>query len=108
MMNATSAAITSTPGSVTNQNPRKMTLPVMFATNTWPSSSTLTASTSPVANVSKSRPATVMRWETGDSTGTACGVPSYSCGVRSNDVTVDMRVINHFASWRCIVKRYDR
>jgi hypothetical protein len=33
---------------------------------------------------------------------------SYSCGVRSSDVTVDMRVINHFASRRSNVSRYDR
>ena len=85
-----------------------MTLPVMFATNTWPSSSTLTASTRPVANVNSSSATSVKRWETGDSTATVGADLSYSCGVRSNDVTVDMRVINHFASWRCIVNRYDR
>ena len=48
---------------------------------------------------------TVNRSETGDSTGMAGAICPYSCGVRSNDVTVDMRVINHFASWRCIVNR---
>ena len=81
-----------------------MTLPVMLATNTWPSTSTLTASTRPVANVSSSRHATVVRSETGESTGMPA-VCRYSCGVRSNDVTVDIRVINHFASWRCMVNR---
>ena len=30
--------------------------------------------------------------------GHGLGSCSYSCGVRSNDVTVDMRVISHFAS----------
>jgi hypothetical protein len=33
---------------------------------------------------------------------------AYNRGVRSSDVTVDIRVINHFASRRCMVKRYDR
>ena len=50
------------------------------------------------------QPATVIRSETGEATGMAGGCP-YSCGVRSSDVTVDMRVMNHFASWRCIVNR---
>ena len=74
-----------------------MTLPVMFATNTWPSSSTLTASTRPVANVNSSSATCVKRSDTGDSTATVCDGPSYNCGVRSNDVTVSILVINHFA-----------
>ncbi len=45
--------------------------PVMLATNTWPSVSTLTASTIPVANVKSSRQTTVNRSETGDTTGMA-------------------------------------
>jgi hypothetical protein len=53
-------------------------------------------------------PAPGKRSDTGDSTATVCDGPSYNCGVRSNDVTVDILVINHFASSRCIVNRYDR
>jgi len=63
--------------------------PVMLATNTWPSVSTLTASTIPVAKTSEQQLTTVNLPETGDTTGMLpC---SYSCGVRSNDVTVDLR-----------------
>ena len=82
-----------------------MTLPVMLATKTWPSTSTLTASTMPVENVSSSRHDD--RHPFGDWGVDGHGQRSrpYSCGVRSKDVTVDMRVINHFASWRCIVNR---
>jgi hypothetical protein len=58
----------STPECGTNQKPRKITLPVMFATKTWPSASTLTASTRPVANVNSSSAKTVIRYETGDVT----------------------------------------
>jgi hypothetical protein len=61
----------STPECGTNQKPRKITFPVILATNTWPSARTLTASTIPVANVSSSRLTTVNRSETGDSTGMA-------------------------------------
>ena len=95
----------STPECGTNQKPRKMTLPVMLATNTWPSTSTLTASTSPVANVNSKQRGD--RQPFGDRRFDGHGLRSsaYSCGVRSNDVTVDIRVINHFASWRSIVNR---
>ncbi len=79
-MNATSAAVTSTPECGTNQKPRKITLPVMFATNTCPSSSTLTASTNPVANVNSSRHPTVIRCETGDSTAMLGGRPTAAGG----------------------------
>mgnify|MGYP003289422296 CR=1 FL=1 len=40
--------------------------------------------------------------------GHGLGFPIYSRGVRSSDVTVDIRVISHFASRRSIVSRYDR
>lgn len=71
LANATTAAVISTPECGTNQNPRKITLPVMLATNTWPRTNTLTASTRPVAKVNSNRPVTVSRSETGDSIGTA-------------------------------------
>ena len=75
---ATKAAATSTPECGTNQNPRKMTLPVMLATNTCPRTNTLTASTSPVENVSNNSTMTVRRCDTGDS----------MCGRYRPDVTV--------------------
>jgi hypothetical protein len=49
-----------------SQKPRKITLPVMFATNTCPNAKTLIASTNPVANVHSSNAITVSRLETGD------------------------------------------
>jgi hypothetical protein len=48
----------------------------MFATNTRPNTKTLTASTSPVANVSKSNAATVRRFDNGDAIGM---LPRYLC-----------------------------
>ena len=92
----------STPECGTNQNPRKMTLPVMFATNTWPSTSTLIASTSPVANVSSSSPVTVNRSETGEVTATCL---PYSCGVRSSVVIVVIRVMRQSEWSRFISSR---
>ena len=67
-MNATTPAVMSTPECGTNQKPRKMTLLVTLATKTCPSTSTLIASTSPVAKVSSSSATTVSRSETGDAT----------------------------------------
>ncbi len=71
LTNATMAAVRSMPEWGTNQNPRKMTFPVMLATKMCPRASTLTASTIPVANVKSSRQTTVNRSETGDTTGMA-------------------------------------
>ena len=100
---ATRAAVMSTTECGANQNPRKMTLPVMFATKTWPSTSTLTASTS--------------RWRTSAAAGTRrrpfrdrrndghVGAGPLNRGVRSKDVIAYIRVINHCASRRSIVSR---
>ena len=60
-MNATTAAVRSTPECGTSQNPRNITLPVMLATKTCPNTSTLTASISPVAKVSNNNANTVYR-----------------------------------------------
>ena len=68
LMKAITAAVMSTPECGTSQKPRKITLPVMLATKTCPRTSTLIASTSPVANVSSSSATTVSRSETGDAT----------------------------------------
>ncbi|STZ40942.1 Uncharacterised protein [Mycolicibacterium gilvum] len=76
----------------------------MFATNTCPSTSTLTASTSPVVNVSNSSAITVCLRDTGEGNATAIG-PDYSCGVRSKDVIVDIRVMRHSPPSRFIVSR---
>lgn len=51
-----------------NQKPRKITFPVMFATNTWPSTKMLIESARPVANVNNSSAATVERSDTGEVT----------------------------------------
>ena len=52
-----------------SQKPRKITLPVMLATKTWPRIRMLIESAKPVAKVSNSNAATVDRSETGDATG---------------------------------------
>src|SRR5512135_2666688 len=51
-----------------SQKPRKITLPVMLATNTWPKTKILIESARPVAKVSNNNAATVERWDTGDDT----------------------------------------
>ncbi|BBX67272.1 hypothetical protein MPSYJ_07330 [Mycolicibacterium psychrotolerans] len=78
-------------------------MPVMFATNTCPRISTLTASMSPVVKVSSSSAVSVCRYDTGEGGATVGRV--YSLGVRSNEVMVDIRVISHSPPSRVIVSR---
>ena len=52
---AVSDAATDRPGAPASAKPRKMTLPVMLATKTWPRAMKLTASTRPVTTVSITR-----------------------------------------------------
>ena len=75
-----------------SQKPRKITLPVMLATNTWPRTKMLIESAIPVAKVSNNSAATVDRSDTGDVTAMGAGfarpVQRYRCGVKSSEVTV--------------------
>src|SRR6185312_1958730 len=57
-----------------SQNPRKITLPVILATNTWPSARILIESANPVAKVNSSNAATVHRSDTGDVTAMRCSI----------------------------------
>src|SRR5262249_39265908 len=56
-----------------SQKPRKITLPVTLATNTWPSTRMLIASANPVAKVSNNSAVTVSRSDTGEEEETAMG-----------------------------------
>ena len=51
-----------------SQKPRKITFPVMLATNTWPSTRMLIESARPVAKVNNNNAATVDRSDTGEVT----------------------------------------
>ena len=65
---ATATAVRSMVVRGASQKPRKITLPVMLATNTWPSTRMLIASASPVAKVSNNSAITVNRSDTGEAT----------------------------------------
>ena len=71
---ATATAVRSMLVRGASQKPRKITLPVMFATNTWPRTKILSESARPVANVSNNNAATVDRSDTGDVSGHGCSI----------------------------------
>ena len=99
---ATTTAVRSMLVRGASQKPRKITLPVMLATNTWPRTRMLIASASPVAKVSNNSAITVNRSDTGEATAIGC---RYRWGVRSSEVMVVILVTSQRRLSRFMISR---
>src|SRR5271163_4854243 len=74
-----------------SQKPRNITLPVILATNTWPSSRMLIASANPVAKVSNNNAVIKKRSDTGEVTAMGCSTFRSSLGVRLRPTSLHVR-----------------